>query len=181
MSFLVEPQVTAADVRKANQKSESTRKTLAKPCNNAAKLTVGPFGKRNIYFETKLVSSLPTSTSPYSRECPRWEHLNGLSRMQAPKWKQSVQGHLMVMKSKRDTCYWCFVMALCCYVRNCALLLSLDFLYPLGADGDNALLFLHPPPLLGTIKMLLLHFVPLSGCFMSPNLFFLPVFLMASV
>lgn len=54
------------------------------------------------------------------------------------------------------------------------LLLTLAFLYLLGADGDCGLLSLHPAPLLVAIKMHSLFFVSLSGCFMSPTLF--PVF-----
>lgn len=46
MSFLVEPQVTAADGKKANQKSQSKSSS----CNNTAKLTVGLYGKRAYLF-----------------------------------------------------------------------------------------------------------------------------------
>lgn len=44
--LLVEPQVTAADGKKTNQKSQ----TKSSSCSNTAKLTVGPYGKREYLF-----------------------------------------------------------------------------------------------------------------------------------
>lgn len=66
MSFLLEPRATAADGRKANQKSQSTMKMLTKAHLAAMQQSSlwDHMGRGNIYSETKPVSSLPPPASP---------------------------------------------------------------------------------------------------------------------
>lgn len=78
--------MTTADGRKANQESESTTKTLAKP--HLARMQQNslwdPMGTGNIYFETKLVSSLPAPTSPYSKMgASEWSVQDASTKMEA--------------------------------------------------------------------------------------------------
>lgn len=61
-------------------------------------------GRGGTYLETKPVAS-------YLQRHSSWDHLSGLSRMKAPKCKQSLQGQWMLMQSLRDTHYWRLIMA----------------------------------------------------------------------